>query len=153
MSKSTKMSNKLTYERDFVAWAEKQAQLLEQHRWAELDLANLVEEIRDLGKRERDQLLSSLRLIVQHLLKWQYQSENRSKSWENTIARERDNIADYLEDAPSLKRIFEAREAIATCYRRARRDAARETGLNTLPEQNPYTIEQLLDKNFLPWHC
>ncbi len=61
------MSNKLTYERDFVAWAEKQAQLLEQHRWAELDLANLVEEIRDLGKRERDKLLSSLRLIVQHL--------------------------------------------------------------------------------------
>jgi hypothetical protein len=144
------MSNKSIYERDFVVWAEKQAQLLEQHRWEELDLENLVEEIRDLGKRERDKLLSSLRLILQHLLKWQYQSEKRSKSWKNTITRERDNVADYLEDTPSLKKVLQDPEAISTCYRRARRDAARETGLDTLPEQNPYALEQVLDEKFLP---
>jgi len=144
------MLNKSIYERDFVVWAEKQAHLLEQHRWEELDLDNLVEEIRDLGKRERDKLLSSLRLILQHLLKWQYQSEKRSKSWKNTITRERDNVADYLEDTPSLKKVLQDREAIATCYRRARRDAARETGLDTLPEKNPYALEQVLDENFLP---
>ena len=113
-------------------------------------MGNSLEEIRDLGKRQRDQLLSRLRLILQHLLKWQYQSEKRSKSWKNTMTRERDHVADYLEDTPSLKKVLQDREAIATCYRRARRDAARETGLDTLPEKNPYALEQVLDENFLP---
>ena len=36
------MLNKSIYERDFVVWAEKQAHLLEQHRWEELDLDNLA---------------------------------------------------------------------------------------------------------------
>lgn len=39
------------YDRDFVAWAEHQVQLLREHRWEELDLANLIEEVADLAGR------------------------------------------------------------------------------------------------------
>jgi hypothetical protein len=59
------------YETDYVAWADEQALLLEQKRWDELDLVNLVEEVRDLGRRERDALESQLTRLLMHLLKWQ----------------------------------------------------------------------------------
>jgi hypothetical protein len=92
------------YEQDYSQWAETMADLLSSGNFTQLDIKNLVEEVRDLSKRERDRLLSSLRFILHHLLKWDYQSHKRSRSWQNTIGRERDNIGLYLEDSPSLVR-------------------------------------------------
>ncbi|AGF52053.1 ssr2803 [Synechocystis sp. PCC 6803] len=73
------------YEKDYSQWAETMADLLQSGKFTELDIENLVEEVRDLSKRERDRLLSSLRLIVHHLLKWDYQPKRRSRSWQGTI--------------------------------------------------------------------
>ena len=61
------------YEQDFALWSEKMADLIAAKRFEDLDIDNLVEEIRDLSKRERDRLLSSVRLILHHLLKWDHQ--------------------------------------------------------------------------------
>ena len=132
------------YEQDYSQWAETMADLLASGRFTELDLENLVEEVRDLSKRERDRLLSSLRLIVHHLLKWDYQPDKRSRSWENTIGRERDNIGLYLEDSPSLGRYLN-NESLRKIYRVARSDAMRETGLE-LPKDCPYSIETILER-------
>ena len=66
---------KNTYERDFTAWADEQALLLEQQRWQELDLVNLIEEVKDLGDRHRDALESQLTRLLMHLLKWQFQPQ------------------------------------------------------------------------------
>ena len=93
-----------SYEQDFGLWAEQMADLLASGRFSELDIENLVEEVRDLSKRERDRLLASLRLILHHLLKWDYQPQRRSRGWLGTIQRERANIRLYLDDNPSLKR-------------------------------------------------
>ena len=119
------------------------ADLLASGNFTGLDIENLVEEVRDLSKRERDRLLSSLRLILHHLLKWDYQSNKRSRSWENTIGRERDNIGLYLEDSPSLVRYLD-NESLEKIYRVARADAMRETGLE-LPEMCPYDIETVMN--------
>lgn len=142
---------KALYEQDFAAWAEEIAQLLERRQFDQLDLPNLIEEVWDLSKRERDRLLSSLRLILHHLLKWQYQSELRSDSWENTISRERINIQSYLEDSPSLKRYLDA-QWLNKAYRLARLEAIRETrlGQEVFPTQCPYKIEQVLCLEFFP---
>jgi hypothetical protein len=64
-----------SYEQDFALWSGKMADLIASKRFDELDIANLVEEVRDLSKRERERLLSSLRLILHHLLKWDYQPQ------------------------------------------------------------------------------
>jgi len=109
-----------------------------------LDIENLVEEIRDLSKRERDRLLSSLRLIVQHLLKWDYQPDKRSRSWLATIRRERKNIDLYLEDSPSLKRYL-SEQWLRKMYSIARDDAFAETGLE-FPETCPYSIVEVLER-------
>ncbi len=142
---------KTLYDRDFAAWAEETARLLEQRQFDQLDLPNLIEEVWDLSKRERDRLLSSLRLILHHLLKWQYQSALKSDSWESTITRERVNIQAYLDDSPSLKRYLEP-EWVSKAYRLARLEAIKETRLSkgVFSEQCPYEIEQILDLDFLP---
>jgi len=57
------------FEQDYSQWAEEMADLLAAGNFTELDIENLVEEVRDLSKREPDRLLSSLRLILHHLLK------------------------------------------------------------------------------------
>jgi len=140
-----KVSSKSLYEQDFALWAEQMADLLEKRRFEELDIENLVEEVRDLSKRERDRLLSSLRLIVQHLLKWDYQPERRSRSWMATIKRERKNIDLYLEDSPSLKRYL-TDQWLNKMYGIARDDAFGETGLE-FPETCPYSISEVLERD------
>jgi hypothetical protein len=135
---------KSLYESDYARWAEVMAQRLQEKRFAELDLNNLVEEIQDLSKRERDSLLSSVRVILHHLLKWDYQPQKRSRSWQITIERERENLALYLEDSPSLKRYL-CQEWVNKMYRTARLDANRETGLE-LPVECSYSVQDILEK-------
>ena len=131
------------FEQDYSQWAEEMADLLAAGNFTELDIENLVEEVRDLSKRERDRLLSSLRLILHHLLKWDYQTHRRSRSWQNTIGRERNNIGLYLEDSPSLTQYLD-NKSLEKIYRVSRSDAMRETGLD-FPETCPYSIETILN--------
>jgi hypothetical protein len=138
------------YERDYYLWLQETSRLLKAKKFTHIDVENLIEEIESLGKREKEKLISSLRLIYQHLLKWQYQPSKRSKSWSNTIIRERDNLGDYIEDTPSLKNLLQDTAFLSKAYQRGRRDAIRETGITNLPQDCPYSIEQILNPNFLP---
>jgi len=134
-----------SYERDYGLWAEQMANLLAAGRFSELDIENLVEEVRDFSKRERDSLLSSIRLIIHHLLKWDYQPQLRSRSWLVTVQRERSNIADYLADSPSLK-IYMTDEYLGKIYKKAKLDAIAETGLDML-DVCPYTFGDVVNRN------
>jgi hypothetical protein len=134
----------ILYEQDYGLWAEQMADLLASGRFSELDIENLVEEVRDLSKRERDRLLSSLRLIVHHLLKWDYQPQRRSRSWQVTIQRERNNITFYLKDSPSLKRYLND-EWLVELYNNAKLEAFKETGLE-FPLVCPYRIDDVLNR-------
>ena len=145
---STKIAE--LYEQDYYLWLQETSRLLKAREFANLDLENLIEEIESLGRSERNKLISSLRLIYQHLLKWQYQPSKRSKSWSDTISRERDNVSYYIEDTPSLKNLLQDKIALNKAYERGRRDAMRETGIINLPQNCPYSIEQTLEQNFLP---
>ena len=138
------------YHSDYLLWLQETRQLLKDKDFDRLDIENLIEEIESLGRSERNKLISSLRLIYQHLLKWQYQPNKRTKSWSNTISRERDNVSDYLEDVPSLKNLLQDKDVLAKAYQRGRRDAVRETGISDFPQESPYAIEQVLDSNFFP---
>jgi hypothetical protein len=133
------------YERDYSQWAETMADLLASGNLTELDIENLVEEVRDLSKRERDSLLSSIRLIIHHLLKWDYQPQLRSRSWLVTVQRERSNVADYLADSPSLKK-YMTDEHLDKIYKKARLDAIAETGLD-MPDVCPYTVGDVVNRN------
>lgn len=140
------------YDLDFHLWTQHQVACLQKERWAELDVDNLVEELADLGRSEQKELGSYLKVLLMHLLKWQYQPERRTKSWEVTIAHCRDSIQDCLEDSPSLQRYLQDDDWVAKYYRRACRDAAKETGMlaDRFPAICPYTMTQVLDVEFWP---
>ena len=141
------------YEEDFYAWTQYQAMILRGVQCpGELDALNLAEEIEDLGKSQRRELRSRLRVLVMHLLKWRYQSEGRidSHSWEDTIREQRKEIEDALEESPSLKQ--EVSPYILKDYDYAKDRAARQTRLRpeTFPDTCPWTAEQVLDTHFWP---
>jgi hypothetical protein len=137
------------YDSDIAIWSEQMADLLRQGKFEQLDLAHLIDEVEALDRRERDRLVSSIRLILHHLLKWQYQPEKRTRSWFQTIQRERINAMAYLEDTPSLARIMDD-EWLSKAYRRARQDAGIETGLalEAFPVDCPYGWENILNYEF-----
>ncbi|WP_434685269.1 DUF29 domain-containing protein [Pseudanabaena minima] len=145
------MEKVASYEQDFLTWTQQQAEYLQKGRWAELDVKNLIEELEALGRSEQKELSSYFQVLVMHLLKYQYQPEKRTPSWNNTLSNCRDKIQDCLEDTPSLHRFLQDAEWIEKYYRRARRDAAKETQkpLQTFPTECPYTIAQILDPEFL----
>ncbi len=139
------------YAQDFLQWTQNQAECLRRESWAELDIENLVEELEALGRSEQRELGSYLQLLFMHLLKCQYQPERRTKSWDDTLSNSRDQIQDCLEDSPSLQRFLQDQEWVEKYYRRARRDAARETmqPIEQFPMHCPYTVEQALNEEFL----
>jgi hypothetical protein len=138
------------YETDFADWIATTAAALRAKNFAAVDWENLLEEIDAMGRRERKSLKSNLRILLMHLLKWQHQPEQRSGSWKGSIREHRLRICEDLQDSPSLKPYF--RDVITAAYRDARAAAADETGLplHHFPEDCQYSIEQLLDSEFLP---
>lgn len=138
------------YDRDFYGWAIEQAALLRAGRLGEVDAAHVAEEIEDLGKSERRELISRLSVLIAHLLKWQMQPERRGRSWKLTIAEQRDGVLDHLEDNPSLRAQMDA--LLARAWRSGLRAAQAETDLELerFPRSNPWTLEQLLDEEFFP---
>lgn len=139
-------------DRDFHLWTQRQIVHLQQAQWTNLDVDNLVEELADLGRSEQKVLGSYLKVLMMHLLKRQYQSQRRPKSWKVTITNCRDNIQDCLEDSSSLQRCLQDEAWVAKYYRRARRDAAKETEMpaDTVPATCPYQMTQLVDAQFWP---
>ena len=133
------------YELDTVAWANESASLLREHRFDELDIEHLIEELEDMGKSERRALESHLVILLMHLLKWQYQTGLRSNSWKLSVANARQSIEDILHDSPSLTPKLQEPEFIGRAYSKARRFAAIETGfdVSVFPENCQYMTEQL----------
>lgn len=144
----TKAEAKPLYERDFYAWCYAQADLLESGRLGELDRANVAEELRDLGSEKFNALSSAYRVLLVHMLKWDHQPERRSKSWRLSIANQRIEIVELLEDNPSLK--SRRREALDRAYPKARNEAIGETDLDdaVFPERCPYADDEIMSRAF-----
>lgn len=116
------------YARDFYSWLMEQARHVRAGRWDAVDRENLAEEIESLGREQFNKLESALRVLLIHILKWDHQPRRRARSWVITIKDQRIELEQMLEDNPGLKNRLD--EALKRAYRRARLQAARETGLD-----------------------
>jgi hypothetical protein len=139
-----------SYDTDFYAWTQTQAAALRAKDVAALDLENLAEEIDSLGINTEHAITRQLQRLLLHLLKWRYQPTHHTTSWRRSIRQARDSIADRLDRSRSLRDYPPQRLPLA--YRRARRDAAEDTGLplSTFPETCPWSVTQVLDEDFWP---
>jgi hypothetical protein len=119
------------YDKDYYAWALAQAQALRDlaaARWnGPLDLAHLAEEVEDLGKAERNSVLSQTERLIEHLLKLEYARERDARNgWIASCDDARHELERHL--TASLRRELEA----------------------ALPEDCPYPLARLLDEDWLP---
>ena len=139
-----------SYSSDFNTWIAQTTQLLREHRWHEVDVTRLIEEVEDLGKSERRAIASQLTRLLLHLLKWQYQPQRRSDSWLDSITDARTQIALAIEDSPSLNDY--PAEQLEASYQRARRQAAKQTSIELclFPNTCPYAVELVLADDWLP---
>ncbi len=138
------------YETDVHAWSQRQVDLLRAEEFAEVDWTHVIEEIESLGTTQRHELRNRLIILLMHLLKWQYQPELQSRSWQATITVQRDDLELLLDDNPSLRARLS--EFVNEAYGRAVKRAVSETGLrkSTFPSECPYAPAQVLDEEFWP---
>jgi hypothetical protein len=131
-------------DQDFALWIEEQVAALRAGDVAALDTANFIEELEGLTKRDERALGSQLKRIMAHMLKQQVQPQRASRSSADPIANGREEIADILEQSPSLRRTLPG--LMSRNYPRAVAQASRDTRLpiDHFPAQPPFTLEEVL---------
>jgi len=141
---------RVLYQKDYYGWLQENVRLIRERKFSEIDTENLIEELESMGKSEKRELASRLTILLVHLLKWQYQTIRRSTSWRNTIAVQRIDILELLEDSPSLR--TEILDKIETAYEKAVLAAEVETGIEKakFAAECPFSLEQILNETFLP---
>jgi len=152
------MNLTLEYNQDFHQWIEHHITLLREGRLSEIDTDHLIEELEDMARRDRDELVSHLVILIAHLLKWQVQlgqlseqwKEFDGRNWRRSIIEQRNEILRQLRNKPSLKSYLP--DAVVEAYPDAVKIATQETklALSAFPSESPYSIEQLLDEYFYP---
>jgi hypothetical protein len=138
------------YESDVIAWANEQAALLRSGNLAALDIEHIAEEIEDVGKSERRELASRMAVLLAHLLKWQFQPNRRGSSWQRTIKEQRRAVAAHIKETPSLRVSLNDANWFDGVWADAVTRAIDETGLDSFPEDCPWTVEQILSRDFYP---
>jgi hypothetical protein len=139
------------YERDFYTWALEQARALKEHRLEDLDWENLSDEVESLAKSERRELRNRLEVLLEHLLKSQFQANGRSRSWRTTIGQQRLKIGEHLDENPGLK--ASAAEVLARAYGAARLEVTGRFLRKSDPQPPntcPWSFEQVMDERFWP---
>ncbi|MBV9289007.1 MAG: DUF29 domain-containing protein [Hyphomicrobiales bacterium] len=136
------------YEADRYAWTKAQADALRRRASNEIDWDHVAEEIAGLGTSREDEIESRLENLLLHLLKWKHQPAMQGGSWLASIREARYRIGRVIKKNPSLKNY--SGEYLMEAYAQGRELAIDETGLRDFPEACPWTIEQILDAEFLP---
>ncbi len=93
---------------------------------------------------------SNLRILLMHLLKYEYKPEKRSNSWLFTIVEHKKILKNLFKNSPSLKNYYH--EVFSETYQDAKDLASAETGLsiNNFSNSSPFTPEDVLNENYLP---
>ncbi|MBC5797706.1 DUF29 domain-containing protein [Sphaerospermopsis sp. LEGE 00249] len=147
------IDSKKLYEQDFYLWLQTTANLLENNKFDELDIKNLIEEINSIGRSEKKELKSRLITLIEHILKleyWQLEKENNARGWRNTVAEQRLQIELTLEDSPSLRNMLD--DIFEECYQKARQYILKRYQLspNLFPENPPFSVTDVLNPDYLP---
>ena len=92
------------------------------------------------------ELIHRLAVLTAHLLKWRFQPELRGNRWRNTIAVQRFDVKELLEENPSLAASLN--ERMEKAYQKGVMLAVRETGLSKMifPVACLFGVEQLLNE-------
>jgi Domain of unknown function DUF29 len=143
MVQRTPVATPPLHERDETAWLETTADLVRQGQLDAIDRDALAEYLTDMAKRDRREVFSRLVVLLAHLLKWDYQPDRRSGSWQATVLEQQRELRQLLESG-TLR--HHAAAVFAEAYAEARKQAAVEAGLarTAFPEECPWDLDGAL---------
>ena len=156
---TAQLPSKTLYEQDYYLWLETTLQQLQQIVEAQnipslpqLDWEHLIEEIEGLGIEQRRKAASYLKQLLIHLLLYRYWESERAycgNGWKLEIGNFRDEL-EWLLDSKTLKNYLV--QQFDQVYEKARKRVIDKTGLpaNTFPTQCPFTVEEVLNPDYLP---
>lgn len=149
----TLSQNNSLYEQDYYLWLIQTSKLLQEGKLNQVDINNLIEEIDSMGRSEKKEIKSRLIILIEHLLKlnyWQAEKEYNARGWRNTVVEQRLQINLSFEDSPSLIKVLD--ESFLDCYNKARISTLQKYQLSgdLFPIQPPFSLEDILDSNYLP---
>jgi hypothetical protein len=138
------------YELDDSLWLEETIELLKEKRFEALDLENLIEELEDLGSEKKFRVASFLQQIIRHSLLLQFWTSQRGYNqahWKAEIVNFKDQLKRYL--TTNLRKYLE--QEFNEIYSEALRYVCQKTDNKVnFPDTCPYSLEELLDPNWLP---
>ena len=154
MADEDKDQSRSLYERDFYAWARREAVLLQRRKFDQLDLDNVIEEIDSLGRQERARWEDHITWAIELLLLLEYgrhvDEQTRSR-WNFELWQSQGVIADQIKENPSLRKLGEA--AVARCWHRARRRVCSEMDFATRSGKSRSRGRHGLWREVLPKRC
>lgn len=163
------------YDRDYYTWAQQQADALRRRDFDAVDWEKVSEEIEALVRGEESSLRSQYTRIIEHMLKLQYRQATEIDpvaGWEKSVDNARAEIDELLRHTPGLRakrdELFYqawalARSRVINSYvtsatastendsmrHRERKRLTREWS-RALPQENPYTRQQVEDSDWFP---
>ncbi|MCY4585156.1 MAG: DUF29 domain-containing protein [Bryobacterales bacterium] len=150
------------YHSDGYTWAIEQADALRRRDFAAIDWDNVIEEIEDVGRREKNHWRGCCARILEHLLKIEHYREATHevlRHWVSEIKDFREEMADDIINNPGLQGEYET--MLKSAWQKGRNYARRRlaeydesNGISTfkqarlerdqtLPEQCPYRLEDV----------
>lgn len=146
-------TNATLYDQDFYLWIQTTLEILKEGNLQQLDVQNLIEEIDSMGRNEKKELKNCLVVLLEHLLKLQYwteEKEQNDRGWRITVVEQRRQIIYALADSPSLKSVLN--DVFVDCYRDARNDTIKKYQLHSkrFPQDPPFQLFQVLNTDFIP---
>ncbi len=152
LQSNSQLNSQKLYDTDYNLWLIETIKHLQNRDIDALDWENLIDEVVDLGKREKRKIESLLIKLLEHLLILQYWQEARELNrghWEREITNFRLQIIRQLADSPSLQGYLQ--EKLPQCYEDGRKLASKHSQLpiNTFPREIIGDLLTVLDENCL----
>ncbi len=140
------------YDEDFFEWTRRNAELLRAGQVRRSDIQHIAEEIEDLGKQDLKELHRRARALLAHLLVGQLQPPKHAHFRLGPITEERIWLDGLVEQSPSLKVKLtnELPAYYAGAVRLAMAMARTAIDRERFPAECPFTVDQILDPEFLP---
>ena len=131
---------------EYDCWLENQIDCLENRDFARLDLTNLIEELKALGRAEKSAVKSLAFQILIHLLLinyWHEESTYSKNHWQAEVNAFKYQLSDKL---TTNYKLFLA-DNLDKIYAKARINAILKSNLNSdrFPEYCPFVLEDLFD--------
>lgn len=138
------------YETDDSQWLAETIELLKNHQFESLDVENLIEALEDLGSEKRNAVVSLLDQVIRHLLLleyWKAESHYNASHWQYEIYNFRLQLQRRL-----TKTLYNyLASQLASIYPGSLKAVKIKTQESVnFPNDCPYTLDQLLDIDWLP---